>query len=145
MNAIANETASLELNSIRPALEVRFQFVDGSKKTFIQRNTETAEDIRRQINPSHLFGQARIVVADEYSKSVFVCSQISRIDFIFNASAFDALPTDHVDLVELDEKEFRELVPLHDPTRLEKRDQRRNVGDLLVSFLELRMAGGMKV
>ena len=145
MNTIENNTGSLQMKRGRPALEVSFHFVDGSQRVFIQRDTETAEAIRQRINPSHLFNQSRIVVADEYSKSVFVCSQINRIDFIFNSSGFSTIPSDHADLVELDESEFREHVPLNEPTRLEKREQRRQVGDLLVSFLELRMVGGNNV
>jgi hypothetical protein len=73
-------------------------------------------------------------VADDYSKSVFVCSQINRVDFVFNGTNFDRIPKDHSDLVELTELQFREHVRLDEPNRLEKRDQPRRVGDLLVSF-----------
>ena len=145
MNAIEDKSGALKQNGVGPAMEVRFHFVDGSRKTFVQYDGERAETTLQQIKPSHLFSQARIVVADDYSKSVFVCSQISRIDLLFNGSGFGNLPSDHVDLVELDEQEFRELVPLHEPTRLNKREQARHVGDLLVSFLELRMAGGSNI
>lgn len=142
MHSMEHDTKLLEVKNLLPAFEVCFHFVDGSRKTFIQRNPEAAENLRRRINPFHLFSRARIVVADDYSKSVFVCSQINRIDLISGDSGFSTIPSDHVDLVELDEEEFRERVPRHEPDRLEKREQRRNVGDLLVSFLELRMAGG---
>lgn len=73
-------------------------------------------------------------MADDYSKSVFVCSQINRVDFVFNGTNFDRIPKDHSDLVELTELQFREHVRLDEPNRLEKRDQPRRVGDLLVSF-----------
>jgi len=125
-----------------PALEIRFQFVDGSVANFIQPEPEVAENIWRGINVAHLFARPRIVIADDYSKSVFVCSQINRIDFVFNGSDFSQIPRDHADLVELSEEDFRALVPLEDPSRLEKRVQPRHVGDLLVSFLHLRMRGG---
>ena len=49
------------------------------------------------------------------------------------------------DLVELSEEDFRALVPLEDPSRLERRAQPRHVGDLLVSFLHLRMRGGSHI
>ena len=71
--------------------------------------TEVAEGIRNQINLGNLFHQSRIVVADDYSKSVFVGSQINRIDLIFDGSGLSRIPPDHLDLVELTEAEFRHL------------------------------------
>ena len=119
--------------------------MDGSTETFIQPDAERAENVLRGINPVHLFYQSRIVVADDYSKSVFVCSQINRIDFLFQGHGFTHIPADHADLVELTESEFRKHVPSSDPSGLQKRTQPRRVGDLLVSFLNLRMRGGSHV
>jgi hypothetical protein len=129
----------------RPPLEIRFQFVDGSVANFFQPERKLAENIWSRINVAHLFMRPRIVIADDYSKSVFVCSQINRIDFVFDGSDFSQIPRDHADLVELSEEEFRERVSLEDPTRLERRVQSRHVGDLLVSFLHLRMRGGSHI
>ena len=131
--------------SIRPALEIRIHFADGSKETFVQPDIEMAENILQQINPSNLFSQSRIVVADDHSKSVFICSQINRIDFVNDGDGFSHIPDDHADLVELTEVEFHRYVPLDDPSRLEKRVQHRPVGDLQVSFLNLNMRGGSHV
>ena len=88
MIAIETNTRSPRKTNSRPALEIRFHFVDGSKKTFITANSEAAEAIRDRINLANVFHQTRIVVADDYSKSVFVCSQINRVDFLFNGSGF---------------------------------------------------------
>jgi len=126
-------------------LEIRFQFVDGSEMNFFQPHPETAENIWNRISPANLFTRSRIVVADDYSKSVFLSSQINRIDFVFEGSDFSHLPNDHADLVELSEQEFRNRVPLDNPERLERREQPRCVGDLLVSFLHLRMRGGSHI
>jgi hypothetical protein len=128
-----------------PALEIRFQFVDGSAAKFFQPDPGIAENLWSRINVANLFVRPRIVVADDYSKSVFVSSQINRIDFIFAGSDFSQIPNDHADLVELSEKEFYAHVPLKDPSRLERRAQPRQVGDLLVSFLHLRMRGGSHI
>jgi hypothetical protein len=128
-----------------PPLEIRFQFVDGSVANFFQPDPEIAESIWSRINAANLLARPRIVIADDYSKSVFLCSQINRIDFVFEGSDFSQIPNDHADLVELSEEEFREHVPLEDPSRLERRVQPRQVGDLLVSFLHLRMRGGSHV
>ncbi|MEY2428116.1 MAG: hypothetical protein QOJ40_1001 [Verrucomicrobiota bacterium] len=128
-----------------PALEIRFQFVDGSGANFFQPDPELAENIWSRINAPNLFARSRIVIADDYSKSVFLCSQINRLDFVFEGSGFSQIPNDHADLVEMSEKEFQAHVPLDDPARLERRAQPRQVGDLLVSFLHLRMRGGSHV
>ncbi len=112
MNTLLS-TNPIPENSEAPPLEIRFQFVDGSVANFFQPDPEIAETIWGRINVAHLF----------------------------KGSDFSKIPTDHAELVELGEDEFREYVPLDDPTRLEKRVQPRHVGDLLVSFLHLRMRG----
>lgn len=145
MIALEFNTRSPRQVSIRPALEIRIHFTDGSHETFVQPNVDMAESILQQINPSHLFTQSRIVVADDYSKSVFVCAHINRIDFAHDGDGFSHIPDDHADLVELTEAEFHRHVPLNNPSRLEKRAQHRRVGDLQVSFHNLRMRGGSHV
>jgi hypothetical protein len=128
-----------------PPLEIRFQFVDRSVANFFQPDPQIAETIWSRVNVASIFMRPRIVIADDYSKSVFVCSQINRIDFVFDGSDFSQIPRDHADLVELSEAEYRAHVPLDDPERLEKRVQPRRAGDLLVSFLHLRMRGGAHI
>src|SRR6266446_3537044 len=125
-----------------PPLEIRFQFVDGSVANFFQSDSEIAEKICSRINVAHLFTGPRIVVADDYSKSVFLSAQINRIDFVFDGADFSQIPNDHADLVELTEEDFGTHVPLQNPSRLARRVQPRQIGDLLVSFLHLRMRGG---
>jgi hypothetical protein len=140
-----NDTGAAELKSRTPALEIRIQFVDGSKETFVQANTEPAESILHRFDAFTSFHQTRIIIADDYSKSVFVCSQINRVDFIFDDAGFSRIPSDYADLVELTEAEFNQRVPVNEPARLQRRDQQRHVGDLMVSFLHLRMRGGSHV
>jgi hypothetical protein len=118
-----------------PALEIRIHLTDGSTETFIQPEVELAENILR----------SRIVIADDYSKSVFVCSEINRIDFVYNGDGFSHLPDDHADLVEIMGATFQQHVPVNDPFRLDKRVQDRHTGDLFVSFHHLRMRGGRRV
>jgi len=145
MIALEVNRCSPKKRSSHPALEIRIHFADGSKESFFQADAEIGERIQRQINPTHLFTQPRIVVADDYSKSVFVCSQINRIDLVSDGDGFSNIPDDHADIVELTETEFHKHVPLNHPSGLQKRRQRRRVGDLLVSFLNLRMRGGSHV
>jgi hypothetical protein len=145
MNTIKDNGKIPGPGTLRPALEIRFHFVDGSRKIFTQAGAEAADRILRGINKAVLFNQPRIVVADDYSKSVFVCSEINRIDFIFDDPGFSDIPPDHADLVELTETEFDQYVRTDDPASLEKRAQHRPAGDPLVSFLHLRMRGGSHV
>jgi hypothetical protein len=145
MMAVQSNKVSGRAKRQRSALKIRFRFVDGSAEAFAQADARVAQHTLRQINPAHLFNQSRIVVADDYSKSVFVCSAINRVDFAYEGLGFPEIPPDHADLVELTAAEFHKFVPLHEPARLERREQRRNVGDLLVSFLNLRMRGGAHV
>src|SRR5437667_6213504 len=140
MNMLLSTKPLSQINAA-PPLEIRFQFVDGSVANFFQSDPEIAENIWSRINVAHLFTRPRIVVADDYSISVFLASQINRIDFVFEGSDFSKIPNDHAELVELSEEDFRARVPLEDPSRLERRAQPRHVGDLLVSFLHLRMRG----
>ncbi len=145
MIAIENNQKISEMRRRPTALEVRFQFVDGSKETFVQADAKAAEAVRDQINLSNLFHQSRIVVVDDYSKSVFVCAQINRIDLVFDSPGFSRIPPDHAELVELTEAEFRQRVPVNDRTLLQRRERQLQLGDLLVSFLHLRMRGGSHV
>jgi hypothetical protein len=143
--AIENNKGIPEMRRRPTGLEVRFHFVDGSKETFVQADAGAADVIRDQIDLSNLFHQSRIVVVDDYSKSVFVCAQINRIDLVFDSPSFSRIPPDHAELVELTEAEFRQRVPVNDPALLQRRERRLQVGDLLVSFLHLRMRGGSHV
>src|SRR5271163_987865 len=145
MNVIELNTRAPKRSSTCPPLEIIFHFTDGSKEKFIQTDAKVAEATLGQVNLSSLFHQTRIVVADDYSKSVFVCSEINRIDFVCDCPEFSRIPSDHAELGEMTEAEVNRHVPLDEPDRLERREQCRQVGDLLVSFLHLRMRGGSHV
>jgi hypothetical protein len=126
-------------------LEVRFHLVDGSSEQYAQNDTAAADRLLKQIEPERLFNNTRLIVADEYSKTVFVLAQVNRLDFIQSQRDSWNIPGDFFDMVELTEAEFREHAYLDEPAQAEKRDQRRPVGDLLVSFIELRFVGGIRV
>jgi hypothetical protein len=145
MIAVETNVRRQKRTYLRPALEIRFGFVDGSEESFLQDDPEIAQKILKAISPPLLFSHHRVIVADDYSKSVLVCSQLNRVDFIFDGDGFSHIPDDHADLVEFTEAEFRKHVRLDHPARLQKRRQARRVGDLLVSFLHLRMRGGSQV
>src|SRR6266404_8585138 len=148
MHVIETCTRAPAERSNHPLLEIRFHFVDGSEETFVQTDSEAAETTRQRINLSslaNLFNQTRVVVADDYAKSVFVCAHINRVDLVFDRSGSFRMPPDHLDLVELTEAEFHQCVPVNDPSLLQRRDRQLHVGDPMVSFLHLRMLGGSHV
>ena len=126
----------------KPDFVVRIQLTDGSIESFVPANAAEAQRIWEEIEPSRLFTRPRLVLAGEYSKSVFVSSQIVRLDFIQQTYACWEFPGGYSDVVELSEGEFRKHAHLDTPSQMAKRNSRAPVGDLLVSFLKLRMTGG---
>jgi hypothetical protein len=117
---------------------VRVHLADGSTESFIQTEEATARKIWESIDPVRLFAQPRLVIAGTYSKSVFVGSEIVRIDFVQQFCPCWQFPEGFSDLVELSEEEFRKHAHLDEPELMPKREQRTAVGDLLVSFLKLQ-------
>jgi hypothetical protein len=85
-----------------------------------------------------LFAQQRLVIAGTHSKSVFVCSEITRIDFIQESHTCWEFPQGYSDVVELSEADFRKHAHLDEPERMPRREQLTPAGDLLVSFLKLQ-------
>ena len=121
-----------------PALVIRVHLTDGSVESFIQTDDAKARKIWHAIDPARLFAPERIVIAGDHSKSVFVCSEIVRIDFAQHAYGCWEFPAGYSDVVELSEADFRKHVHLDQPELMVKRERSTPVGNLLVSFLKLR-------
>jgi hypothetical protein len=117
---------------------VRIYLADGSTESFVQADEAAARKIWESIDPVRLFGQQRLVIAGTHSKSVFVGSDIARIDFVQQFCPCWRFPEGYADIVELPEADFRKRAHLDEPELMPKREQRTPVGDLLVSFLKLR-------
>jgi len=117
---------------------VRIHLEDGSVESFVQTDEPTAKKIWDAIDPVRLFGQQRVVIAGDYSKSVFVGSAIVRIDFVQHFCPCWQFPEGYSDVVEISEEEFRKGAHLDQPELMPKREQCTPVGDLLVSFLKLQ-------
>jgi hypothetical protein len=129
------------MNIISPSLLVRVHLTDGSVESFLQDDAEKAAAIRQRVDPARLFAQQRIVIAGTHSKSVFVCSEIVRIDFLQEGFTCWEFPQGYSDLVELSETEFREHALLDQPDLMPQREVHTPVGDLLISFLKLQLRG----
>jgi hypothetical protein len=121
-----------------PAMLVRIHLTDGSVEAFVQPDEATARKIWESVDPVRLFGQPRLVIAGTPSKSVFVGSEIARIDFVQHFCPCWRFPEGYADVVELSEAEFRKHAHLDEPELMPKREQPTQVGDLLVSFLKLQ-------
>jgi hypothetical protein len=126
----------------KPALLIRIHLTDGSVASFAQMDEVAADKLWEKIEPSRLFSQPRLVLAGDYSKSVFVTPQILRVDFVGESNDGWEFPGSLSDIVELTEQEFRQHARLDEPEQMAKRNEPTPVGDLLVSFLKLHLAGG---
>lgn len=124
-----------------PAFAIRIHLTDGSVESFAPTNEAEAQKLWDQIEPSHLFAQSRLVLAGEYSKSVFATAHILRVDFIQDTYECWQFPGGYSDVVELSEDDYRKHAHLDEPERMPRREQPTPVGDLLVSFLKLHLAG----
>jgi hypothetical protein len=131
-----------QANLSKPPLTIRFHLTDGSVHSFTQTDEAINEKLWDAIEPSRLFIHQRIVVGSEHSKSVFVSSEIIRVDFLHTSFQCWEFPRGWTDIVELSEEEFRKHARLDEPSLMVKRDQPTPPGDLLVSFVQLQMRGG---
>jgi hypothetical protein len=120
------------------ALIVRVHLTDGSIETFEQADEALARKTWDGLDPLRLFAMQRVVIAGTYSKSVFVSSEIARLDFVQQFCPCWQFPEGYSDVVELSEAEFRKYAHLDQPELMPKREQGVPVGDLKVSFLKLR-------
>ena len=135
-------TTNPQNNLLKTALTIRFHLTDGSVQSFVQTGDDAARKIWDGVEPARLFACPRIVIGSEHSKTVFVSSEISRVDFLHHSFQCWQFPGGYSDIVELCEEEFRKHAQLDQPALMVKRDQPTPAGDLLVSFVKLHMRGG---
>jgi len=120
---------------------IRVYLADGSVESFAQPDEARARALWDSLDPVRLFAQRRVVIAGAASKSVFVGREIVRIDFVQQFCPCWQFPRGYSDIVELSEADFRKNAHLDQPELMAKREQHTPVGDLLVSFLQLRFKG----
>jgi len=130
--------SGLTASSNSPAMVVRVYLEDGSIESFVQTDEQTARKLWDAIDPVRLFTQPRLIIAGTHSKSVFVGSAIVRIDFVQQFCPCWQFPDGYADIIELSEVDFRKNAHLDQPELMSKREQPTPVGDLLVSFLQLK-------
>jgi len=132
-------------NSSKPPLTIRLHLTDGSVHSFTQSDTTINEKLWDAVEPSRLFTHQRVVVGSEHSKSVFVSSEIIRVDFLHDSFRCWEFPHGWSDIVELSEEEFRKNAHLDEPSLMARREHPTPTGDILVSFIKLQMGGGQPV
>jgi len=125
-------------------LLLRIYRSDGTIESFALHNAAQASGFCQKTEAARLFAQPRIVVAGECFKSAFVTGRILRVDFVQKDLKCWEFHGGYADIVELAEEEFRGHAHLDEPKRMTRREECTPVGDLLVSFLELRMTGGTR-
>jgi len=131
----------LRTKSKRPTFAIRIHLTDGSVESFAPPDEAEAKRLWDRIEPSRLFAQLRIVLAGKHFKSVFATEQILRVDFIQDTYECWQFPGGYSDVIELSEAEFRKHAHLDQPELMARREEPTPVGDLLVSFLKLHLAG----
>jgi hypothetical protein len=131
--------------AVSTAMLVRVHLTDGSVESFVQPDEATARLTWNSLDPLRVFGQQRIVIAGTHSKSVFVCSEVVRIDFVQHFCPCWQFPEGYSDIVELSEAEFRKLAHPDQPDLMPKRERHIPAGDLLVSFLKLQFRGNRPI
>jgi hypothetical protein len=135
----------LDMNArtkLNAPLTIRFHLTDGTARAFTQADAAISEKLWDEIDPSRLFARPRIVVGSEHSKSVFVVSEIIRVDFHHDSFQCWKFQGGYSDIVEVSEEEFRKGAGLNEPSLGTKRDRPMQPGDLLVAFIRLQMRGG---
>jgi hypothetical protein len=137
--------ANVRTEAAKPEFVIRVHLTDGSIESFAVANEADAKRIWEAIDPARLFAQPRLVLAGENSKSVFASAQILRVDFVQETYECWQFQGGYSDVVELSEKDFNKHARLDQPALMAKRKQPTPVGDLLVSFLKLHMAGGKPI
>ena len=120
---------------------IRVYLTDGSVESFAQPDEARAKALWNSLDPLRLFAHQRLVIAGAASKSVFVGSEIVRIDFVQHFCPCWQFPQGYSDIVDLSEADFGKSAHLDQPELMAKREQHTPVGDLLVSFLQLRFKG----
>ena len=127
--------------SLKPGFVIQVHLTDGSTQSFAQSDEVEARKLWQKIEPSRLFASSRLILAGDHSKSVFVTAHILRVDFLQESLQCWEFPQGYSDIVELSQEEFGKHAHLDEPEKMVKRKQHTPVGDMLVSFLQLHMAG----
>src|SRR5438034_6178558 len=138
-------TMNTQSSPLKAALTIRFHLTDGSVHSFVQTDDATARKLWEAVDPARLFARPRIVVGSEHSKAVFVSAETVRVDFLHDSLQCWEFPGGYSDIVELSEQEFHKHARLDQPALMPRREQATPAGDLLVSFVKLRMRGSRPV
>lgn len=138
MNSLQENTQMNMPSVAAPSiLSLRIHLSDGSVESFFQADKAKAQQVWSSIEPAHLFAQQRLAIAGTYSNSVFVCSEIVRLDLFEPTCPCWQFPDGYSDIVEISEADFRKNTYLDRPELMPRREHPTPVGDLLISFVKL--------
>lgn len=128
------------VNHALPNLQIRFHLVDGDTVVFVQHDPAEVKKVLESFQSVQIFDRHRFVITDGDSITSLPASKITRIDLITEQLTQLMFPTGMVDVVELNDTEFKTLI--RNPTVLKQWGQLRTREDCLVAFLDLEMANG---
>jgi hypothetical protein len=126
-------------------LIIRFHLVDGAVESFVQEDAAVAGRLWESVEPQRLFDQARLIVADRHSKTVYVSERVNRVDFIGIHQRRWCFPGCFPDVVEITEAEFCERTRGDDGSSTEQPEQRHRATFPLTFFIDLRFLGNTRV
>src|SRR5262249_46214252 len=128
-----------------PTLLVRVHLLSGCIESFIQEDPGKASSDWLRMDPRGLFARPRLVIAGTRSKTVFVCSETTRIDLIQEAPTWWQFPPGSTQLLELSESEFRQHTHRDQPELMPKGERATAKRDRSVSYLKLQFRGGSSI
>lgn len=120
-------------------LQIRIHEVTGSVTTFIQSDPDVVKQIVDAFQPSLIFNQERLIVADSHSHSAFPMPKVTRVDLNSDSSSQLDFPTDLIDAYELTKSQFKALI--RNPVMSEQWHNLRPDNKSVVVFLEVVMVG----
>jgi hypothetical protein len=127
------------MNQSTTSLQIRIHEVTGSVTTFIQSDPDVVKQIVDGFQPSLIFNQERLIVADSHSHSAFPMPKVTRVDLNSDSSSQLDFRTDLIDAYELTKSQFKALI--RNPVMSEQWHNLNPDNKSVVVFLEVIMVG----
>lgn len=120
-------------------LQIRIHEVTGSVTSFIQSDPDMVKQLVDGFQPTLIFNQERLVVADTHSHTAFPMPKVTRVDLNSDSNSQLVFPTDLIDAYELTRPQFQALI--RNPVMSEQWHNLNPHDKSVVVFLEVIMVG----
>ena len=125
------------------SVQFRVHGVDGSIRTFTQRDASLIRQTLNWLQPTYLFTQKRIEIPGDHGLTTFIADQVTRINLITDPCSNWHLPADLVEAVELSKPAFWALARGQQPQEAQKAPPAP--GNTAMVLLDIALAGGQHV